>query len=397
MPYLESKELAKDKIQLWYTTNLRNDNIAYLDRSKPTIILLHGMFLDTRFLAPQMADPRLKNAFNLIAFDSLSCGKTKNPVHSGRDLWCDAALLAIFMETLKLPPCHIMANGMNPVAQALKFAMLFKDRCLSLNLVGIPGALDQEWCAKAYGELLQLWAFAPDLETVEESCNELSYFLFCEGILTTEQQDEAVACWQRAFPPCRRTHLLDVASMISGRVPHTQAEFDLVTCPVLLVTGDSSPVHTVEMAEELQTSLRNARGGCKLQVVRGGTENLQLPAPFASLVNRYLLQFVTSVENEGLPPRPPQAKKISEVMKPALELLSQISGDPKMRKREAKSIWSFSRVPPEGVAGKDQFVAMFKKGEREAFNPCDKDGEPIRRFSERHHNQLFLSPQHVSD
>jgi len=139
MPYIESKELAKDKIQVWYTTNLKGDNTANLDRSKPTVLLLHGMFLSSRFLAPQFNDQRLSGAFNLIAIDALSCGKTKNPVAPQHDLWSDAALIAICMEALKLPPCHIMANGMNWVATSLRFAILFKDRCLSLNLVSIPG------------------------------------------------------------------------------------------------------------------------------------------------------------------------------------------------------------------------------------------------------------------
>ena len=58
------------------------------------------------------------------------------------DLWTDAALLAIVTDALNLPPFHIMANGMNAVGSSLKFAMLFKERCLSLMLVGIPGPVE---------------------------------------------------------------------------------------------------------------------------------------------------------------------------------------------------------------------------------------------------------------
>ncbi len=139
MPYLD---LPRDKITIWYTTNLKNDNVANLDRSKPTILILHGMFLNTRFLAPQFTDPRLHDSFNMIAYDALSCGRTKNPVSPSHDLWCDAALIAQVAHELKLPAFHLMANGMNPVAASLKFAMLFPSRVLSLSLNSIPGELE---------------------------------------------------------------------------------------------------------------------------------------------------------------------------------------------------------------------------------------------------------------
>lgn len=106
------------------------------------------------------------------------------------------------------------------------------------------------------------------------------------------------------------------------------------------------------MAEELQEALRNVRGGCKLQVIRGGQECLHLPQSSAGFVNRFLVQFVSSISGEqGQPQVPEWPKKLSEAMKPGLELLAEIAGDPKIKKREAKSIFSFSRTPVEGVKG----------------------------------------------
>jgi hypothetical protein len=90
----------------------------------------------------------------------------------------------------------------------------------------------------------------------------------------------------------------------------------------------------------------------------GGTESLHLIPAFSGLVNRYLYQFVTSLEEEwkttGRPPAPAPTKKVSEILKPALEFVATLQGDPKIKKREAKSIWSFCRAPAEGVAGMEQ-------------------------------------------
>lgn len=101
-----------------------------------------------------------------------------------------------------------------------------------------------DWCAKAYTDLLQLWSFAPNLEQIEEACMEVAYFCFGEvghyrlsaliecnycplftltdrrifpsQACTKEQMDEIIGYWMQNWPPYRRTHLLDVAALISG-------------------------------------------------------------------------------------------------------------------------------------------------------------------------------------
>ena len=81
-------------------------------------------------------------------------------------------------------------------------------------------------------------------------------------------------------------------------------------------------------------------------------ECLHLPQSSAGFVNRFLAQFVMACERDSPSvPAPPPAKKLSEVMKPGLELLAEIAGDPKIKKREPKSIFSFSRAVPEAVKG----------------------------------------------
>ncbi len=100
-----------------------------------------------------------------------------------------------------------------------------------------------------------------------------------------------------------------------------------------------------------------------LHPLTGGVECLHLPQASAGFVNRFLAQFVTSVaaqpetlaqaaaDAESLP------KKLAEHLKPALirmaDWTEQTNPDTAkaMRKREPKSIFSFSRTPAEGVAG----------------------------------------------
>ncbi|KAJ2924947.1 hypothetical protein H1R20_g12153, partial [Candolleomyces eurysporus] len=68
MPYVDlySKE---DYASIYYVTSSTFGNVGAFDPEKPTIMILHPMFLDTTWLECQFGDPRLYSNYNLIAFD----------------------------------------------------------------------------------------------------------------------------------------------------------------------------------------------------------------------------------------------------------------------------------------------------------------------------------------
>ena len=133
--------------------------------------------------------------------------------------------------------------------------------------------------------------------------------------------------------------------------------------------GRGSPIEATQRAGRVQTPDHQRRVhplnfSCHfLTSLTGGVECLHLPQASAGFVNRFLAQFVTSVaaqpetlaqaaaDAESLP------KKLAEHLKPALirmaDWTEQTNPDTAkaMRKREPKSIFSFSRTPAEGVAG----------------------------------------------
>jgi pimeloyl-ACP methyl ester carboxylesterase len=131
MPHIE---FPQDGVSLWYKTNLPNDDISRIDRAKPTIILIHGIFMSSEFLLYQFDDPVLGSNYNLIAFDQLSCGNTTNPMHGQHDFWVEAALLGLAHERLKLPPCHLVVCQEIAMNVELSFAILFPEKCLSLTI-----------------------------------------------------------------------------------------------------------------------------------------------------------------------------------------------------------------------------------------------------------------------
>ena len=69
MPYVDLVS-SDDYASVWYTTNAASLNVSGFDPEKPTLVLLHPLFLDSNWLHTQMDDPRLNANFNIIAFDT---------------------------------------------------------------------------------------------------------------------------------------------------------------------------------------------------------------------------------------------------------------------------------------------------------------------------------------
>ncbi|KIJ25199.1 hypothetical protein M422DRAFT_193778 [Sphaerobolus stellatus SS14] len=181
MPFVQ----VTSHIVLHYIINTSDNDVAKFDYSKSTILFMHPTALDVTWLSDYFEDPRLTDNYNLIAFDQRNSGKTQTPysgkfsyMHTKRDSYVEAADLGYAFELLQLPPVHIFAAQVNSIYIAIRFALLFPTKCLSLCLAGVPVDLPQEWVTKAYADLIRLWASPEDLEAYEQACMEMSHLMF---------------------------------------------------------------------------------------------------------------------------------------------------------------------------------------------------------------------------
>jgi pimeloyl-ACP methyl ester carboxylesterase len=93
MPYVDLHSKA-DYASIYYTTNAPHCYVSGFDAAKPTIVILHPVFLDSTWLHLQLGDSRLNKNYNLIAFDMRSCGKSYCRPSGRHDSWVEAADLA---------------------------------------------------------------------------------------------------------------------------------------------------------------------------------------------------------------------------------------------------------------------------------------------------------------
>lgn len=107
---------SADYASIFYTTNTPHANVGGFDSEKPTIVILHPVFLDSTWLDLQMGDIRLNAQFNLIAFDMRSAGQSTCRPSGRHDNWVDAADLAFCFQVLVLLFCiYVLQCDVSPV------------------------------------------------------------------------------------------------------------------------------------------------------------------------------------------------------------------------------------------------------------------------------------------
>jgi len=108
---------ADDYASIFYRTNTQYSNVSGFALDKPTIVVLHPLYLDTTWLDLQFGDARLSRAYNMIAFDVRSAGRSVCRPNGRHDSWVDAADLA-FCFYVRLPQCREPAHS-SPISTEL--------------------------------------------------------------------------------------------------------------------------------------------------------------------------------------------------------------------------------------------------------------------------------------
>ncbi|KAK7471117.1 hypothetical protein VKT23_002531 [Stygiomarasmius scandens] len=386
MPFvdLHSKD---DYASIYYITNTPLGNVGGFDPKKPTIIMLHPMYMDSTWLDNQFGDPRLDKNHNLIAFDMRVCGNSSCRPSGKHDTWVEAADIAFCHMALQLPPCHILACEGISVNCALRFAILFPDMCLSLTLINVPAPTELGWTFTALDEVTSTFCYAEDLESFEHAAMEAVKFTVgtnCDPDL----QDDLIAYWELSMPPTRRVRAVELMNVIMNRVPLKPHMLKHIKQPVLIIQGERNETCPVKFAEKLVADLVNARNGAILYTVKGGTAALSIIPGTASIANQVFAKFVSRFKFDDVAMKP-ISKPVEERMAEALVKLSELTGDSAIASRNPTSSLSFSCLTLDAVKGQTDSLELYRKGQSNAFNPILPDGTPIRRYSERKKEHWF--------
>ncbi|ETW84515.1 hypothetical protein HETIRDRAFT_312004 [Heterobasidion irregulare TC 32-1] len=216
MPYVDL--IADDDyFLLWYATNTHSNHVGGFCPDKPTIILLHPMAFDSRWLHNIFGDPRLSDNYNLIAFDARYSGRSRSRPSGKLDHWVEAADLAFACQAssspLYLPPAHVWAEESLATNVALRFAALFPEMCLSLTLVTVPPPTELKSYFTSFDEMVKMWSFAEDLDSFEHATMELLN-LTVGPDMDMDLLDDIIAYWTVTYPPFRRSRFIKLGNLL---------------------------------------------------------------------------------------------------------------------------------------------------------------------------------------
>ncbi|KAI0253138.1 alpha/beta-hydrolase [Lactifluus subvellereus] len=382
MPYVDLPNAHDDYASLWYITNSPTGTVGGFDPAKATVLLLHPLFLDSAWLTAQFEDPRLSGCYNLIALDARHAGQTTSRLNGKQDSWTDAADLAFALEALCLPAVHVWACELFATSCALRFAAIFPEKCLSLTLLTVP--CDTNTSDLNLNEIVQLWCYAQELETVEHAFMNVVTTL-CGHDVNVDLEDDLIAHLEVHYPPFRRTIVSHLGCLLACVERPSQELLSYITQPVLLIHGDSNESFSPEVAFRVQEQLINAKDGAKLYFIRGAQGYLGVVPESASIANRVFASFLARLPPARSDPQPPYPMPLDD----ALRRLGEIMHDPDISTRDPCSPMAFSCVPPALVRWRTQVYARAAAGHRGAFSPLDRSGRPTRRYSERLQEQWF--------
>lgn len=380
MPYIDIPS-RDDYVSIWYITNSDHGNVGSFDPGRPTCILLHPLFLDSSWLIRHFDDPRLSQDYNLIAFDQRTCGRSRCRPSQWHDSYVDAADIAMVCQALLLPPAHILAFECISVNAALRLAALWPEQVLSLTLCDVPPPTELQWVFHAYDELLQLWCYAPDLDSFEHAGNEVVTFMTGESD-NLDLQDDLIAYWEKYTPPTKRLRIVELVNIMMNRTLMRPEELASIVCPVLIIQGESSPIAPLKYAENLKQCLINAEDGPRLYVVKGAKACLNILPGSASIVNKVFSRFLAQqprTRSDLLPPK----LSIRERSKAALSKLAEFVGIPAIAQRDPRSPLSFSCVKTDVAKSQLENLLFYAKELSNAYCPLGRDGRPLRKYSER--------------
>ncbi|KAH0839594.1 alpha/beta-hydrolase [Lanmaoa asiatica] len=371
-----------DHVSIWYITNSPYGNVGSFDPEKPTVVILHPLFIDSSWLTRHFDDPRLSSDYNLIAFDHRTYGRSRCRPSALHDCYVDAADLASVIQALFLPPAHFLAFECLSVNSALRLTALWPELVLSLSLCNVPPPTELKWVFNTYDELLQLWCHAPDLDSFEHAGSEVVTFMTGETD-NIDLQDDLIAFWERMTPPAKRLRIVELINIMMNRTMLGKKELRRITCPVLIIQNEQSPVAPLMYAESLRDDIRDATGkDPRFYVIRGARACVSIIPGSASLVNRVFTGFLSQLPRSRSDLRPP-AIPILERTRMALQTLSDLVGDPSIAHRNPKSLLSFSCVTPEVAKSQLENLRFYAKDIDKAYCPLGRDGRPIRKYSER--------------
>ncbi|ESK89664.1 alpha beta hydrolase fold protein [Moniliophthora roreri MCA 2997] len=273
----------------------------------PTVLFLHPVFIGQESFISQFGDPSIRK-FNLVAIDLRSHGESSGPVPEGYDQEIAAQDIVTFMDTLKLPPCHICALSLGTIV-ALQIAVTYPDKVLSLFLVSHLGLEEPENVVHGRREIHDAWVSGQKQAAIDRY--DLLHAMKGTGELAFNDSRKKIArCFERlCIPQATRNwgpENLDMyrhttLDFIVKRKIHSQETLSKLRVSVKLIHCRHDVAYPLEYSERFYRVLKDAGVDVSLESIDGSDFG---PIEYGDQLNPILHKFIVDQCKTDIPSGP---------------------------------------------------------------------------------------------
>ncbi|KAJ6571003.1 Alpha/Beta hydrolase protein [Mycena vulgaris] len=310
MPHVNVESIA-GSANFHYTISTPKDpSVKAIDKSIPTVLLIHPVYIASELFQFQFADPNLRR-FNLVALDLRSHGETSGtvPISYGRE---DAAADVVkFMEALHLPACHFVGVSMGSCI-SLQIAISYPQKALSITMVSPLPLTEPPDIAEGREEIHDCWVEAFKSSTVDESalldavCGALQLGFSGQqtsliSALTARAVPHAMKNW--GGPTKLVEYRIATVDFFTKQTAQTPAAVRKITCPVKLIHCGADIAYAVKYSAEVLKLLQDNGVAAQLVEVPGATHFGNVSNP--KEINAHIYESVVeSSPGMTMPPAP---------------------------------------------------------------------------------------------
>ncbi|KAK0494417.1 alpha/beta-hydrolase [Armillaria luteobubalina] len=303
-------ESSTGKTSFNYTISTPSASSATsIDNSLPTLLFLHAVFYGQEMLQRQFEDPQIRR-FNYVALDLRLHGHTTTDgIPEGFNANDAAEDLALFMDEVRLPACHIVGLSMGTML-GISLAVYYPSKVLSLFLVSPLGLAELPDAASGLREVADVWVEGAksgrfDMATIFASiygAQQLGCNNNLNSLVRALDGITLPLALKNVVPAKFEQYERGVIGFLNNRKEYSKDELSQICVPVKLVHCLEDIAYPLEYSERFMRQLKEAGATVSLATIPEAPHFGVVT--HGDIVNWLLHDFIIDICETSVPPAP---------------------------------------------------------------------------------------------
>ncbi|KAK0489698.1 alpha/beta-hydrolase [Armillaria luteobubalina] len=303
-------ESSTGKTSFNYTISTPSASSATsIDDSLPTLLFLHAVFYGQEMFQRQFEDPQIRR-FNCVALDLRLHGHTTTDgIPEGFNANDAAEDLALFMDEVRLPACHIVGLSMGTML-GISLAVYYPNKVRSLFLVSPLGLAELPDAASGRREVADVWVEGAktgrfDMAIIFDSIYGAQQLGFNNNLNSLVRALDGITvplALKNVVPAKFEQYERGVIGFLNNRKEYSKDELSQICVPVKLVHCLEDIAYPLEYSERFMRQLREAGVTVSLATIS------EVPhfgvVTHGDIVNWLLHDFIVDICETSVPPAP---------------------------------------------------------------------------------------------